>query len=43
MLKAALDYYKLGWAIIPIRAGTKQPAIKSWKQYQLVRPDVEQL
>jgi len=43
VLKAALEYHNQGWCTIPIRAGTKRPAIRSWEQYQLVRPDVEQL
>jgi len=39
----ALAYHALGWCVIPIRAGKKLPAIRSWKQYQKVRPDENQL
>ena len=43
ILELALEYHRRGWCIIPIRAGTKLPAIRSWKQYQTKRPDEEQL
>ncbi len=39
ILEHALDYYRRGWSIIPIRAGTKKPACRSWKPYQTERPD----
>jgi hypothetical protein len=42
LLKQALNYYRLGWAIIPVPYKSKKATIR-WKQYQLVRPDVEQL
>jgi hypothetical protein len=43
ILDRALEYDRLGWSIIPIRAGTKKPAIRSWKKYQTERPDKQQL
>ena len=42
ILKAALEYHLRGWSIIPIKAGTKKPAVK-WEQYQKERPDENQL
>lgn len=33
MLAAARAYLASGWSVIPIRAGTKAPAVQ-WKQYQ---------
>lgn len=43
ILEAALFYHDLGWSLIPIKPGTKVPAIRSWKQYQKERASVEQL
>jgi hypothetical protein len=43
LLKWALFYHQLGWSIIPIKAGTKKPTLRSWKQYQRVRPSIKQL
>jgi len=43
ILDWALCYHSQGWSIIPIEAGTKKPALKSWKQYQTERPDEKQL
>lgn len=43
LLRQILSYYEYGWSLIPIRAGTKLPAIRSWKQYQTKRPDKSQL
>ena len=43
VLEWALEYYERGWSIIPIKAGTKRPSIRSWKQYQTKRPDEQQL
>ncbi len=39
LLDWALEYYQSNWSIIPIRAETKKPAIRSWKKYQLERAD----
>jgi len=33
-LEAALDYHGRGWNVIPISAGTKRPALESWKEWQ---------
>lgn len=44
VLSTAKKYAALGLAVIPIRAGTKTPALKSWKRYQKERPtELEQL
>lgn len=43
ILDYVLEYDSRGLCLIPIRAGTKKPAVRSWKQYQLVRPDKAQL
>jgi len=42
-LDYALEYYSRGWSIIPIIAGSKKPAIRSWKPYQTKRADEKQL
>jgi Bifunctional DNA primase/polymerase, N-terminal len=38
-LCAALDYQLRGWSVIPIKAGTKEPALKAWKPFQAERAD----
>lgn len=43
VLSAALRYHSLGWSIIPIAAGTKKPALKSWKPFQTKRADEQQI
>ena len=43
LLSAALEYWQMGFSIIPIKAGSKMPALKSWKPYQTQKPDIEQL
>ncbi|MHC4466183.1 MAG: bifunctional DNA primase/polymerase [Planctomycetota bacterium] len=43
LLKEALRYFSYGWCVIPIKPGTKKPALKSWKKYQTERPDEKQL
>ena len=43
VLEAALEYDGRGWCIIPIRAGTKKPAIKVWKPFQSQRPTTQDL
>ncbi len=44
LLKQALRYYRdFGWSVIPIRAGTKIAALRSWKPCQTKRPDEKQL
>ena len=43
VLSAALRYHSLGWSIIPVVAGTKKPALKSWKPYQTNRADEQQI
>ncbi|NLY01671.1 MAG: bifunctional DNA primase/polymerase [Rhodopirellula sp.] len=39
ILEDALSYHAAGLCVIPIRTGTKKPACRSWKPYQLQRPD----
>ena len=43
VLAAALDYFCRGLSIIPIKEGTKKPAIRSWKPYQAKMADEKQL
>ncbi len=38
-----INYFRLGWSLIPIRSGTKKPACQKWEQYQRQRPDVQRL
>lgn len=37
--KAALDYVRLGWSVIPIQAGTKRPLIR-WQAHQYRHADL---
>lgn len=37
-LKAALDYHARGWSLLPIKPGTKEPAIRAWKCFQTAAP-----
>ena len=39
LLEWAFEYARLGWCVIPIRPGSKQPALRSWKPFQVKRPD----
>ncbi|MFC1738565.1 bifunctional DNA primase/polymerase [Planctomycetota bacterium] len=39
ILQWALEYHKQGWCVIPIKTGTKKPALNSWKKYQTEQPD----
>ncbi|HUT91382.1 MAG TPA: bifunctional DNA primase/polymerase [Thermoguttaceae bacterium] len=39
LLEIARAYQRHGWSIIPIKAGTKRAACRSWKPYQQARPD----
>lgn len=32
--RQAMDYVRRGWSIIPIKGGTKKPALRTWKRYQ---------
>jgi hypothetical protein len=43
ILEAALSYHRRGWCIIPIRAGTKKPAISEWKPFQSQPPSLEDI
>ena len=43
VLSAALKYHALGWSVIPIAAGKKSPALKSWKPFQTKRADEHQI
>ena len=43
MLDEALRYADLGMCIIPVMLGTKQPACRSWKEYQTEQPGPEVL
>lgn len=37
-LDVALGYFRRGWSIIPMQAGTKMPTLRSWASYQTARP-----
>ncbi len=39
----ALEYLKRGWAVIPIKPGSKLPSIASWKVYQDRLPTVNEI
>lgn len=43
LLARALEYAARGWSIIPVRRGTKQPAVRQWKRWQAKRPDGKRL
>lgn len=42
LLKAALDYARLGWSVIPIEPRGKRPLIR-WQVYQYRRPEVTEV
>lgn len=42
MLKAALDYSRMGFSVIPLVRGSKEPRIK-WKEYQTKHPTDEEI
>jgi hypothetical protein len=42
VLAAALDYASRGWCILPVKPGTKAPAV-SWKRYQTQRPSIKRI
>ncbi|MBC7817933.1 MAG: bifunctional DNA primase/polymerase [Planctomycetaceae bacterium] len=42
-LSAAMQYYSLGWSVIPIAAGKKIPALRSWKPFQKQRANEQQI
>jgi len=42
-LTAALDYHGRGWNVIPISAGTKKPALESWKKWQVQRQSEKEI
>ncbi|HHV62226.1 MAG TPA: hypothetical protein GXX51_06270, partial [Firmicutes bacterium] len=39
----ALNYYRLGWSIIPLQPKNKKPAVPSWESYQKSRAAEEQI
>jgi len=43
LLEAALKYYDMGFSVIPITAGQKDPPYFSWKPYQTTRATKEQI
>lgn len=42
MLERTLDYRRRGWAVIPLRHGTKVPLIP-WEEYQHRRPEEDEI
>lgn len=43
VLIGALRLHRLGLCVIPIKRGSKQPAVDEWKPFQSIRPTGEQL
>jgi hypothetical protein len=43
ILDYALEYHKRGWCVIPIKPGSKKPALRSWILYQTKQPTEKQL
>lgn len=43
MKKEALKYLKQGWSVIPIKQGTKLPALASWLEFQKRPPTKEEI
>jgi P4 family phage/plasmid primase-like protien len=43
MLKTAQNYLAKGWSIIPIKRGSKLPAISEWTTYQTRKPTLEEV
>jgi hypothetical protein len=43
LLDAARKYHQLGWSLLPIRRGTKKPAMRGWKSLQRQRMPLNQL
>jgi P4 family phage/plasmid primase-like protien len=42
-LEYALQYLKRGWSVIPIKEGSKLPAIKSWTKFQTQLPTEDEV
>jgi Bifunctional DNA primase/polymerase, N-terminal len=40
---AALNYVSRGWSVLPIRAGTKKPAVDEWKPLQARQPERDEV
>lgn len=43
MINIALSYLEKGWSIIPIKKGSKLPAISTWKKYQQQLPSRDEV
>lgn len=43
MLKTAQNYLAKGWSIIPIKKGSKLPAISEWTTYQTRKPTIQEV
>lgn len=41
--EAAKKYTELGWVVLPINPGRKNPALTTWKEYETRRPTDEEL
>ena len=42
-LTYAKKYTSLGWSVIPIKKGSKRPAVKSWEKFQNKIPSEKEL
>lgn len=43
VLASALAYHGLGWSLLPIKPGTKEPDCRSWSQFQQKRASIQQV
>jgi len=42
-IEVVVGYLRKGFSVIPLKAGTKEPALPSWKEYQTRQPTFEEV
>ncbi len=42
-IEVVVGYLRKGFSVIPLKAGTKEPALHSWKEYQTRQPTLEEV
>ncbi len=42
-IEVVIGYLQKGFSVIPLKAGTKEPALPSWKEYQTRQPTLEEV